>query len=191
MFEDSVREVNPTKPELLDICVEGYPRKRGELYPNKLPENWENITVRTASVIIPPYVFFQNGYMALGMEPEILRLVQSFLGFQIDYTDKRYNYWGAQNAAGEWSEAYGDLQRYEVDLAIGGFFVGEEQYWDFDMTFPYMEDKRDWVMPAARLMDNWKSLKKVFKWKIWLLLPISVVYSAFFMHIAGTYRIIE
>lgn len=88
---------------------------------------------------------------------------------------------------GDWSHAYGDLQAYKVDLAIGGFFVGEEQYWDFDTTFPYMEDKRDWVTPAAKLIDNWKSLKKVFKWKIWVLLPISLAYCAFLMHIVGRY----
>lgn len=93
--------MNATKPELLDICIEGYPRKRGELFPNKLPDTWENITIKTATITIPPYVFFQRRSVALGMEPEILRLLQILLGFKIEYTGTKYSYWGSQNASGE------------------------------------------------------------------------------------------
>lgn len=107
--------------------------------------------------------------------------------FRIEYVDIHQGTWGYRGDDGTWSHSYGALQRREVDLGIGGYFGAADPYWDFDMTYPYMEDKIKWLVPTAQKLDDVHSLRRVFEKTVWMLLLISFIYFSVGLYFGGKY----
>ncbi|KAF5296411.1 hypothetical protein FQR65_LT01398 [Abscondita terminalis] len=148
------------------------------LFGDKLPKTWANTTVRTIAFTYPPYVFNHLEF-TYGMEIEILNLVQSVEKFNIVYVKKQYVNWGRKLKNGSYEGAYKDFRNYQIDLGIGMFFANSNDNWDFDETYPYMEDNAKWTVPMAKLQERWQRVLGIFTIEIWLLI------FAFFVWISG------
>ncbi|KAF5291709.1 hypothetical protein FQR65_LT11402 [Abscondita terminalis] len=166
----------------IDICSDGrLMRKNTNLFPDKLPVTWQNISVRTINFVYPPYVIKTKTKEFVGMEVEILSLLQQLMGFNLVYQNKSFQTWGKRLTNGSYVGAYYYLRNYEVDLAYGFFYANRNEHWDFDQTYPYMEDNGKWVVPMAKIEKNWKGVVKIFKVYVWMFIFVTFLCCTFFL----------
>lgn len=80
-YDFSIPESNRNYPVLLNICFKDKLQKDVILFPNKLPEKWDNITVGIILMELPPYVIYRscNDRSQTGIEMRVLRLVSIFV----------------------------------------------------------------------------------------------------------------
>ncbi|XP_031353684.1 uncharacterized protein LOC116178355 [Photinus pyralis] len=152
--------------QILAECRNGHFGDDRDLFPDKLPKTWENFPVRLILFAYPPFVIVEKG-QNYGMEVEIFKMVKSHLRLRVEYVDKPIANWGRKLSNGSYEGAYGYLRRYEVEGALGLFYANASVNWDFDQSYPYMEDDSKWVVPAAKRQARWIGVTKIFQPDIW------------------------
>lgn len=171
---------NSVTPVLIGSC-EG---NLTALFQSKLPHNWKNFTLRTALKRYPPFTFSSNSTYK-GFELNVLEMLEDKLHFKVQYINKTITEWGKMHINGTWDGFYGIIQNNEADLGIGGFYANYDSNWYFDKSVVYQEDEAVWVVPAARKVQNWQSIIKIFDWKVWLLLLQSTVCTSLIVCFIG------
>ncbi|KAK4873697.1 hypothetical protein RN001_013057 [Aquatica leii] len=177
--------LDETSPVLLNKCIDGRLYNLTNLFPDKLPTTWKNSTVRTLLFPYPPFVFDKNG-LIFGMEIDALKLVQSVLKFNIEYVKKPFQNWGRKLKNGSYEGAYSYFRNYEVDLGLGMFYANQSEYWDFDETYPYMEDNVKWTVPMAKLKQRWIRVLGIFTIEVWSLVLILFLWISCLLFVMST-----
>ncbi|KAK5641580.1 hypothetical protein RI129_010127 [Pyrocoelia pectoralis] len=170
--------------EIVGVCHNGRLRDDQELFPNKLPRDWTNFTVRVILFPYPPFVFVTNDQKR-GIEVDLFKMVEYQLGFKVEYLDKPFANWGRKLRNGSYEGAYGYLRRYEVEAAIGLFYANVSAHWDFDQSYPYLEDVTKWVVPAAKRQAQWIGVTKIFRIYIWSCTLISFLLVSLVLRVFG------
>ncbi|KAK4879851.1 hypothetical protein RN001_007997 [Aquatica leii] len=165
----------------INTCINGRLQNTASLFPNKLPVDFQNTSVRTIYMTYPPYVIKNNNLM-YGMEVNVLKMMQQVLNINIIYENKPFQNWGRRLKNGSYEGAYSYLRNYQADLAIGLFYANRNEYRDFDQTYPYMEDNAKWVVPIAKREEIWRVVINTYKVYVWIFFIISFFIVLFSLH---------
>lgn len=175
---------NGTDAVLVGKCVGGFLTHDNDLFPNKIPSSWENFTIKYSANLFYPYVFCLNCAVQ-GIEIRVLILLQYLLGFKLEVSILNEAERGLIDQDGNWNGLYGQVQDRNVDLIIGGFSGSYQNYWQFDLLFPCVQDEAVWLVPVARKVEHWKNIIQIFQVSVWVFLLGSVLYASLTMWFVG------
>ncbi|XP_018323232.1 uncharacterized protein LOC108735666 [Agrilus planipennis] len=134
-----------------------------DLFPNKYPQRWNDITVNVLPVNVAPYMMIFSGQL-VGLDFRILISVGRRMGIKFNFSSNdMLHYWGEKDNDGKYSFAFGALQAQKFDISVGAFHVGYPECVDFDMAYPVMEDYLVMAVPTAPVKERWKCIVDVFK----------------------------
>lgn len=141
-----------------------------DLFPNKIPKQWRNTTVKLNYILVPPFVTCPPCDEKRGYEVELYRFLQSVLKFEVQLTT-RYKLWGRKNlTTNQYSDAYGAIQNRTDTSGVGGFRTTTYENYDFDVTPPIKVEHMTWLIPIKYNEDHWKTVADVFEVHTWMLL---------------------
>lgn len=179
-----VRETN-----IVNECHNGIFLDPAALFPNKVPRNMHNCTVKVRAVIWPPFIIQpklvtdrNDVNFTKGIEILILKTIANVANFTIVYSlsDKEQD-WGYLGRNRSSTGMMRSILDEEVDIGIGALapMLNRHQY--FDTSVPYLFDSTTWCIPHSSPLPKWKSLLIVFQSTTWILLFTSYFFITFAM----------
>lgn len=171
---------NPdTSPKLINTCSSGKLLTNGDIFTNKIPKSWVNSTLQVAYCTVSPYAICVDCY-ARGIEFEILDILKDRLNFNIKYLPS-FDNWGKRMENGNYTNAFGSLQKHEAHIGIGMFQTENDSIRDFDLSFPYMIDQLVFVVPKKDILIE-KLMLGVY---VWVCVTISYILITIILYISS------
>lgn len=147
----------------------------GSLYQDTYTIDWQRCTLKIAAMEIAPYVFINKMQQFDGIEVRAVKTIQEKMGYNIIFLNHTAKTWGLKNRDGNYSDLFGLLQKFQVDIVMGMWPTNFSVNWDFDMTFGYFVDALVWLVPKSSLQTPWKSISSIFNVNLWILLVTMVI----------------
>lgn len=155
-----------TQTLLMDKCDYGKRRNTHRLFPNKIPNDLDNCTVKAVAINSPPFVI--NVYNNSGFEINLLNIVAQKLNISFNFTVKRKSdYWSSRDNASQWQGAQKFMQD-NLAIGVGNMIANGQIYEDFEVTTTYYFEYLRWIVPRADPAPRWKCLVVIFNGKLWL-----------------------
>ncbi|KAE8573132.1 ionotropic receptor 21a-like [Halyomorpha halys] len=149
---------NNNGSEILDFWVNGAFTRNVDLFPEKLPEKFNNCSLRVGTYHNPPYfIVNQEGKPSGGINHGVLELIAERLGMNIDY--RIYN----RSDAWLWMEDDGP-KGLSTDLRLGLVWITAAGDKNLVFTFPSL------IIPHPFMTEHicffFKNPKEVATWKL-------------------------
>lgn len=160
----------------LGSCFEGVP-----LFSTKIPTTWQNSTVRISYKPNPPYVIDPYSNALKGMEIFALETIKKYYKFETEYFYHNGSFYNVKEPETYFS-AFGDLLTHEVDIAVGAYFLKNHEHFDFEVSYPYLQDSFFWVVPKGRELQKWQRIILAFSFETWMAFTASfVIFSVLYL----------
>lgn len=172
----NVQDPNTTSVPL-GACLQNY--QNANLFGKKMPDTWDNSVVRVSYKPFAPYVVDPDGTLK-GMEIFTIETIKKYFKFETEYYLNNGRYYDDTEPE-TYFECYGTTMSHETDISVGAFYLIKLEHLDFDVSHAYLQDSFFWVVPKARILEQWQRIIYVFRYKIWIsfccsLVLFSVVY---------------
>ncbi len=114
-----------------------------------------------------------------GLCLELLKAVAATLNFTYTLVEPEDGQWGAQSEGGNWTGLVGMLQTRTADLTVAPLSITNLRSQVMDFADPFFFEKiAILLLLPNENEDKWRVVIEPFRWHVWLLLMLSVVFAA-------------
>jgi hypothetical protein len=156
------------------------------LFPNKIPGDFQGCGVKVATHIFPPLVVElneSNGTKYGGLELSVLSYVLEKLNLSVEYkvihSTNKLNFDTKTKVIAE--TAFG-----ETDISVGGLLLSDQYKLSADFTVDYAEYATKWYVPCAKIAHRWDAIFQVYSLSAWLSFCVIDTLVTFVMHLSAT-----
>lgn len=155
------------------------------LFPHKIPKNFNGSTLYAISLPLSPFVFRPNELnITDGVEVRIVNEISKYLNFHIEYKNvpPGEHGWFSKRVNNRVTGAFGLLDRLEVDILFHGASIRLDRYLIADIIAIHTIDQVFWIAPKYPHSFDWKSPFIVFRLNLWVLILISLILTSFVVY---------